>query len=123
MTGGVALICLGVFVVIGYLKTRGRAPRSADLGSTTDGYLLAYRRELEHQIRLLRWVPLWYLAPLVPGMVLFLWRGYRLFASNGEPLGTWTFAVVFCSVVFVGVVLENIRAGRKLQRQLDVLPE
>ena len=67
---GAALIAVGAGVVTLVLITRGRAPDPEPAQSTSS--FVAQRREaLKYQATLLRWVPAWYLSPLVPGAVMF----------------------------------------------------
>lgn len=68
-----------------------------------------HRTELERQRDLLRSVWLWYLAPFVPGMVLF-----------GLGMGSLSWACGLAAI-FAGVWWLNARAARKLQAEIDAL--
>ena len=65
-----ALLCAGVLVVLGILHLRGapEGPPPADVD--TDAFLARYTAHLRREAKLLSWVPLWYIGPLVPGVLL-----------------------------------------------------
>ena len=82
------------------------------------GHLLHFHRsELVRQRDALRSVWLWYVAPSVPGMVLFL-CGRSIENGVWQP---WVFVCV--ALVLGGVVLLNHLAARGLQRQIDKLDQ
>lgn len=120
---GCALVCAGAVLISLILWKWGKAPPPADPAFDTVTYLRVYRAELAHQVRLLRWVPLWYLGPFFPGIVLILIRrGVDTQATNPSlvpMIGT----TVFLLAVFGGVWAINIWAGRKLERELRALPD
>jgi hypothetical protein len=115
---GAALIACGVVFVLTYLALRGRPPEARREAST----LACYRAELEHRRDLLARVPSWYVAPFMPGMIVFL-AGIAI-DRWGEPQTLPTLAMVVAIVlaVNVGIILLNRRAARKLARELAELP-
>jgi hypothetical protein len=82
-------------------------------------HLAAHRRELEHQARLLRQVPSWYVGPLVPGLALIL--GLTVVESEGVARLGVLGAAVFVAVTLVAVVLLNRRAAEQLEAEARVL--
>ncbi len=115
---GAALIACGAVFVMTYLALRGR-PREARRDAST---LACYRAELEHRRALLASVPRWYLAPFMPGMVVFL-AGIAI-DKWGEPqtLPTLAFVLAVVIAVNVSIVVLNRRAAAKLGRELAELP-
>jgi hypothetical protein len=84
-------------------------------------YISRYREELRRQQTALRTVWLWYLAPLVPGFVLFTIGMSRLLEhapGSGRPM--WPLWVATVGV-FAGVWLLNLWGARKLQHRIDEL--
>lgn len=76
-----------------------------------------YRGELVRQRDVLRSVWLWYVAPSVPGVVLFI-------CGRSIENGAWNPGViVVVALVLVGIVLLNLWAARGLQRQIDKLDQ
>jgi hypothetical protein len=114
---GSALIMVAALFVIWRLKTHGTATPPEQAGSLAG--VDAYRVELVRQRDLLRGVWLWYLAPFVPGFVLFLAGVVRL---SRAPIGPrFAIVVVFCLLVFGGIAYLNFRGARLLQREIDSL--
>lgn len=110
---GALLTVAGTGVLVWQLHTRASArPLPAALA---DSLLQFHRGELVRQRDALRSVWRWYIAPLVPGMVLFL-------CGRQVEIGRWQPGVfVVAALLLVGVVLLNHLAARRLQRQIDVL--
>lgn len=117
---GALLIVAGIFVLLWQLKRRADGPDpSAALGQD----LLAFHRaELVCQRDALRSVWLWYIGPLLPGLLLFLWgRQQELATPAAEAWHPWIHAIT--AVVLLAIVLLNLWVARKLQRQIDELDE
>lgn len=109
-----ALLCVaGLGVLLWQLHRRASA---RPLPEALAGSLLGFHRsELARQRDALRAAWLWYVAPLVPGMTLFL-------CGRQIENGVWQPGVfVFVALVTGGVVLLNLYAARRLQRQIDKL--
>ncbi len=123
LTVGLVLVSLGMAVTMWILLSYGKAPEGADPCNATSGYLADYRRKLKLEIRLLRWVPFWYIGPCLPGSLLVLWRIHYVFVSHHIPLGPWWTTVSGFVVAFLVVILLNIFAARKLERELETLRE
>ena len=80
------------------------------------------RRQYEHQMKALRAVPIWYIGPLVPGMVMFY---VVVTAKVAERVG-WTTAIqgawgpaAASFGFFVLVIAANLIAARHLKRKID----
>ena len=112
---GALLIAAGGCFVQWQMKRRASA---RPLPEAWAGKLLAFHRgELVRQRDALRSVWLWYVAPTVPGMVLFL-------CGRSIENGAWQPGVfVFVAAVMVGIVLLNLYGARHLQRQIDKLDQ
>jgi hypothetical protein len=118
---GSALIVAGTAVVAYHLRRHGTTgtPPVEELVSTC---LAFHRRELERQRDLLRSVPRWYLAPLVPGLaVLFLGSGFEKASAGADlplkpVLGVLAFVLLFLAIAWL-----NAKAAREVQRELDEL--
>lgn len=112
---GAFLVILGTVVVLWQLHRRASAaPVPAE------GDLIAFQRQqLVRQHTALKSVPLWYLAPFMPGMGLLIYARFRDIPADevlGASLGTaWVVAT------FVAVWLLNHFAARKLARQIETL--
>ena len=110
------LVALGGAIVTALLYVKGRlGPPDADPGADTAAYLTAHRAELQHQVKLLRWVPLWYLGPLVPGILAMAVADYGLNSRGATFLGV-------SGLIFAGIAVLNHFAANQLQAEQDALP-
>ena len=73
--------------------------------------------ELARQRDALRSVWLWYLGPLLPGLVVFMWG--RQGGSAHHPVELLVDGLMLA--VFVAIAWLNRRSAAKLQRQIDAL--
>ena len=113
---GALLLVVGTGVVMANIRLRGHAANQAPPVSGPTGDLVDWhRRELQRQLVLLRNVPLWYLGPFVPGLVLFLVGGLV-----AKPEGWTVFLVVLAVMVatFGGIAWLNRRGAKKLESQI-----
>lgn len=116
---GVGLIALGGLGAAIVLRLRGHgAEGKPPVASTTRDVLSWHRSELVRQRDLLRSVPLWYLGPFVPGLVLLAVGAWLAHPDKGVRI---SFSGVLVLVVFVGVAYMNLRAARKLDEQIDAV--
>lgn len=114
------LIGLGVMVVLRNLRRRAdnlaRKPEEACVAHLV--------RQYRHQYDALIAVPVWYIGPLVPGMVAFFAAvtaavaGQRGWAVALE--GLWLPASFACGVLVIIAAL-NLAAARQLKRELERL--
>lgn len=112
---GALLTVAGAGVLAWQLHVRASA---RPLPAALAGSLLQFHRgELVRQRDALRSVWRWYIAPLVPGMVLFL-------CGRQIEIGHWHPGPFIGSALLMGgVVLLNRYAARGLQRQIDALDD
>jgi hypothetical protein len=117
---GSLLIIAGTLFIMAWLHFRVSANPIPSQISFMD-YIARYREELRRQQTALRTVWLWYLGPLVPGLVLFTIGMSRLLEhAPGSRRPMWPLLVVMIGV-FVGVWQLNLWGARKLQRPIDEL--
>ena len=111
---GSALIIAGVLCIVVQIYKRaapGKMP--ADLALTAS--LKFHRLELVRQRDLLRSVWLWYIGPIVPGLVVFT-VGLLPHHAGGQAA-----CLLFFATVFGGIVWVNHRAAVRLDRQIAEL--
>jgi hypothetical protein len=112
---GSALLIAGTLYVMYQLHRRGSAaslPR--DMGLTSS--LAFHRRELVRQRDALASIGSWYLAPMLPGLLVM--------GVGSAQRSRWWVAVVFavfCLAVFAGIWWLNHRAAARLSRQIEEL--
>lgn len=120
---GAGLIIAGLIYVSVALNTKARAGSAGDLAAANT-WADFYRDELERQYVALRDVWRWYLAPLVPGLVVFL-VGASLTPANPTPFFAkaivLAFSLAFAAAVFAGVFWINQIGARQLKAEIDKL--
>lgn len=126
---GSALVIAGVAYVVWRLHRSGPASGNAE---TMDARscLDFYREELVRQRDLLKSVWLWYLSPLIPGLVVLLLGTLQATLAQpgaqgheGKIVARFGATLAECAVVFGVVGWLNARAARGLQRKIDELDE
>lgn len=122
---GAALIVLGALYVCWKLHELGRAASKAELDaaqSLTD----FHRAELTRQRQALNTVWNWYLAPFIPGMVVFL-AGVSFEAPPEAPLAAklvvFLVGIGFVGALFWAVAWLNAQAVKKLDREIRALDQ
>jgi membrane protein implicated in regulation of membrane protease activity len=122
MKAGSALVIIAALFVTWQLHVRGSASRLPQDGSAM-GDIDFHRRELIRQRDALKSVWLWYLAPFVPGMVLFTFGMYRHLVATGHAVHPTRFALAAAGnlLVFAIIWILNAWAARRLQRRIDEL--
>ncbi len=119
---GMTLIALGGLVVVAVLRLRGHAAKDKPgLGVATGEMMRWHRSELARQRDLLRSVPVWYLAPFVPGLVVIFGGSWLASPASHVPRIALRAAIV--AIVFLVVALANRRAARKLDEQMGELDQ
>ncbi len=116
------LIIVGMLIVALNLHLRGRAvapPAEASAQSLID----FQRAELARQRDALRSVWLWYILPVVPGIILwFIAIGVDMTARHPErALIALSGAAMVVALVFVIIILLNLLGAARLQRMIDDL--
>jgi positive regulator of sigma E activity len=112
---GSALIILGGAFVFFQVHRRLKARVSSeDVGAQI---LVFYKQELTRRRDMLRSSWVWYISPLVPGMLVY-WIGMAQ-ANPQNPFNM--IGVVTCFGTFFGVGLFNEWRARRVQREIDAL--
>ena len=109
-----ALVILGTLIVAWQLHRRG----SARMAPTIDA-LAFHRAEMVRQRDALRSVWLWYLGPFVPGTLLFMVGMSTLLPA--ARLAYHMVLPVATVAIFAFCWWINMRAARRLQREIDDL--
>ncbi len=115
---GSGLIMAAALLVAWQLRRRassGHLPTDA----LADSWVGFRRSQLVRQRDALRSVSLWYLAPFVPGMVVFRWSVETELPDGPFALGLVPNLVI--ALVFVGVAVMNLIGARRLQDEIDGL--
>ncbi len=135
MHGGAALIMAATAFIVWQLHKRGSAAAVPPVG---DSLVDFHRRELMRQRDALRSIAVWYLAPFVPGMSLFLIGEWFMPTAPLFLISRWTVpaapnhtvaqhhvallvTVAFQVLIFLGIWLLNQWGARRLQRRIDEL--
>lgn len=117
---GTVLLGLGALVVVTVLRRRGHAGGDPPLAAPTRELVAWHRSELSRQRDLLRSVPLWYLGPFVPGMLLTFFGRWH---ANPEQVLPLAMSLGIVVVVFAGVWVLNALAAKKLDRKIRDLEQ
>lgn len=119
MRAGSLLSILGTLVVVWQLRRRASSRPLPGAQSALPNRDF-HRAELMRQRDALRSVWLWYVAPLVPGMVVFR-LGVNANPDPSLPFARGWAADGFIAGVVLVVILINLYGAHKLQRQIDQL--
>ncbi len=116
MRVGALLLVVGTAVVVANIRLRGHAAEQPPpvSGPTVD-LVEWHRRELQRQLVLLRNVPVWYVGPFVPGVVLLL-VGALIAKPEGWPV--FLFVLAVSAATLGGIVWLNRRGAQKLEGQI-----
>ncbi len=118
---GCAAIIAGVLIGVSYLRKHG-SPLSIPQDATLVEYVRCHRAELTRQRDLLRSAPLWYVGPILPGMVLFLAGAQEngVIGANEPPVEARLVVVV---VVFSVAIVWNLYKAHTFQKEIDALDQ
>lgn len=116
---GSVLTILGILAVVWQLHRRASSRPMPGAGSALPSRDF-HRAQLVRQRDALRSVWLWYVAPLAPGMAVFRW-GVETNPDPALPFARGWVADGLIVAVMLGVILLNLYAAHKLQRQIDQL--
>ncbi len=119
---GSLLVIVGLVFVI-YRMNRQAAPGRVPVGGGFESCVAFHRRELERQRDLLRSIGLWYLGPLVPGVVVFSVAVIEPQIRPDHPADWWRALPGLAIMVawFWFTIRLNWRAAAGLQRTIDEL--
>ncbi len=113
---GSLLVIAGGFVMAWQLSRR---TSQTDPGAEADDVHAYYRTRLATEERMLASVGLWYIGPLIPGVVVFM-AGVARTGGFGSALGFAVFAAI-PALIFLGIWLLNRRAAAMLRAQIERL--
>lgn len=115
--GSALTIAATCFVTWQLHRRAASRPPAADASLPSRAF---HRAQLVRQRDALRSVWLWYVAPFVPGMVLFRW-GVEAQLGAAAPFARGLGANLGIAAVLVLVAAVNLLAARRLQKQIDQL--
>lgn len=123
MKAGSALVIMGVLFAVWQLQRRMAAKRVPDLSGS--GVVEFHKQELLKQRDAVKSAWLWYMLPVVPGMVLMMLGRWYQFHASWRSLA-WDHEVIALCVVAIVLALVIIRLlqvvrAAKLQRKIDEL--
>jgi hypothetical protein len=113
-----AMLVIGEGVVIANLWRRGR-PGLVPLDASTASHLAHYRTELAKERNLLATVAAWYLAPTLPGLMLFPIAVALEIGVSPVIVGAVTIASL--ALVEAIIVAVNRRQARRLAQEIEAL--
>lgn len=121
---GAVLIALGTIYVCWRLYALGRAATKAEMEAGAQSWADFHRGELVRQRHALSTVWRWYLAPFIPGAIVFI-AGVALGAGAPFWKGVVTFATAagFMAAVFAAIAWLNARAVRRLDAEIAALDD
>ncbi len=119
MRAGSVLIILATLVVMQQMLKRAssRPMPWMNAGLSCKAF---HRTELVRQRDALRSVWLWYVGPFVPGLVVFRW-GVETELGIDAPFAQGLTANLLIAAVMLAIVVFNLLAAQRLQRQIDQL--
>ncbi|MEZ5961608.1 MAG: hypothetical protein R3C30_14470 [Hyphomonadaceae bacterium] len=123
---GAGLIVLGALYVCWKLYQLGRAATRSEMDAGAQSWAAFHRGELVRQREALRTVWSWYLAPFIPGMVVFL-AGVAFTEANPAPfparLAVFLAGVGMMAAVFAVIAWLNALAVKKIDAQIAALDQ
>lgn len=121
---GAGLIIAGALYVCWQVYKLGRAATQDELHAGAQSWAAFHRAELTRQREALRTVWSWYLAPFIPGMLVFL-VGVSFTSANPVPLVAKLVVLVLGAAivgsVFAAVAWINALAVKKLDAEIAAL--
>lgn len=123
---GAALVVAAALYVCWQLYRMGRAASRSELEAGAQSWAAFHRAELVRQREALRTVWRWYLAPFVPGYLVFL-AGVSFTEANPAPLaarlGVFVAALALMAGAFAVIAWLNARAAKQLDAQIAALDQ
>ena len=117
---GSVMIVVGAAVMAWQLHRRASA-RTLRAGASAESSLAFHRAELVRQRDALRSAVWWYIAPIAPGMAVFVAGLHR--AGPGGSLANLAPLGVLIGLYLVVWTLMNRSAARRLQREIDEIDQ
>ncbi|MEQ1812619.1 MAG: hypothetical protein ABL889_22020, partial [Terricaulis sp.] len=121
---GAGLIIAGALYVCWKLHELGRAATRGELDAGAQSWAAFHRAELTRQRDALRTVWSWYLAPFVPGMLVFL-AGVSFAPDNPAPfpvrLGVFLAGLGIMASVYAVIWWLNAVAAKRLDAEITAL--
>ncbi len=121
---GAGLIMAGALYVCWQLYRLGRAATRSEMDAGARSWAAFHRGELVRQREALRTVWSWYLAPFIPGMVVFL-AGVSFTEANPAPLparlAVFLAGFGLLAAVFAVIAWLNAQGVKKLDAQIAAL--
>jgi len=121
---GAGLIVLGALYVCWQLYRLGRAATRGELDAGAQSWAAFHRAELTRQRDALNTVWSWYLAPFVPGMLVFL-AGVSFTEANPAPfparLAVFLAALGIMAALFAAIAWLNAVAVKRLDAEIASL--
>lgn len=107
------LIIAGILILMHQLRSRTsmHVDTNDRLGLPAVVY---FRSELVRQRDALRSAGLWYVLPLLPGMELFFWARRAAMSATTSAWVYWLYPAVGLTVILL-----NLHAARRVQREID----
>lgn len=116
---GSALTLVAIVFVAWQLHRRASS-QALPQAAGEQAWLPFQRAQLVRQRDALRSVWRWYLAPFLPGLVVFRWGVERdLPAAAAIVPGLWANAII--ALILVGVLALNLYGAHRLQQRIDAL--
>ncbi|RDV06483.1 hypothetical protein DXH95_03405 [Sphingorhabdus pulchriflava] len=116
LKAGSLLTCAAAALVMWQLHMRTSRPQSAD---ATESVIDHYRQRLATERDALASVGWWYVAPFVPGFLLFSFGEMK--EQDEVTMLSLLLQLGFPVIVFTGILLLNLRGARRLQRKIDAI--
>lgn len=123
---GAVLIVLGALYVCWKLHQLGRAASGDEMNAGAQSWAAFHRAELTRQSDALRTVWRWYLAPFVPGMLVFL-AGVSFTPANPAPLAArltvFLVGLALMGAMFAAIAWLNAQAVKRLDAEIAALDQ
>lgn len=123
---GAGLIAAGALYVCWQLYRLGRAATRNELNAGAQSWASFHRAELARQRKALRTVWRWYLAPFVPGVLVFA-AGVAFTEANPAPfparLAVFLAGIGLMAAVFTAIAWLNAVAAKQLDAQIAALDQ
>ena len=114
--GSIILVASSLWIVY-YMWRRGAEPPDPNPDQTLEGYQRALVRKYDHQIRLLRNVKFWYLAPMYVGLLTVSAGLLKERVEKGSPIGLAVLYPIFYTLLGAGIWwMTEVYAVRKLEQ-------